>query len=104
MKTCGSGGILLLGDVDGDDPLGHGDLDRGQADAGGVVHGLEHVVDQPPGLGINRFHRFGDQPEPLVGENNDVAQCHSRDLGASARSVNARVSPDCGGACRRQRS
>ena len=37
---------LVLGDVDHDDTLMDVDLGRRQPDAGGVVHGLEHVVDK----------------------------------------------------------
>src|SRR3546814_20685051 len=40
--------LVFAGDVDDDGPLQHADLGRGQADAGGVVHGLQHVVHQPP--------------------------------------------------------
>ena len=48
--------LVLLGEVHGDDPQRHADLDRGEPDAGRVVHGLEHVLDQLADLVIHAFH------------------------------------------------
>jgi hypothetical protein len=79
MKTRG---------VHDDDALGHADLDGGEADAGRLVHGLEHVLDQEPQLRVDLLRRFGDQPQPLVGQDDDVAQRHGGDLGGPARTVN----------------
>ena len=48
MKTRGCGLVspflVLLGEIHGDQPQRLRDLDRGEPDAGRVVHGLEHVV------------------------------------------------------------
>src|SRR5581483_11806826 len=49
--------IAALGDVDDDDALGDVDLRGGQTDAGGVVHGIGHVIDQRAhlvGHGVDR--------------------------------------------------
>ena len=43
----GLGGLVLaLGDVDGDHAARHADLDGGKADAGGLVHGLQHRIEE----------------------------------------------------------
>ena len=70
--------LLLLGEIQGDDALGRADLNGGEPDAGGVVHGLEHVPDQLADAGIDLLDRVGDPPQPLVGEDENVAQRHGR--------------------------
>ena len=52
------------------------DLDRGKADAGRVVHGLEHVLDQLPGRSVDLGDRLGNLPQPLVRQNENVPQRH----------------------------
>ena len=69
--------VVLLRQVHGDDALGHADLDGGEPDAGRLVHGLEHVGDELLHLRVDLLDRFGDEPQPLVGEDQDVAQRHA---------------------------
>jgi hypothetical protein len=51
--------VALLGGVDHDHALVHVDLGGGQADAVGVVHGLQHVGDQGADARIDALHRLG---------------------------------------------
>ena len=44
--------LLRILKVDDQDPLRNAHLDRGEADAGGGVHRLEHVVDERLDLGV----------------------------------------------------
>ena len=81
--------IVLLGEVHGDHALRHADLDGGKPDAGRRVHGLEHVVDQLAQRLVDRLHRLGFQPQPLVGDDEDVADRHARDVRARGGAVNA---------------
>src|SRR4051812_2301340 len=67
---------FLLGKVHGEDALRHPDLDRGEPDAGRVIHGFEHVLDQGLDVGRDLADRLGDQPQPLVGKDDDIAPCH----------------------------
>ena len=41
------------------------------------------------GLRIDRLDRFGDEPQPLVGQDQDVAQGHDRDVSGGPKAVNA---------------
>src|SRR5712691_9649668 len=81
-------GLLFLGQVQGDDALGRADLDGGEPDPGRVVHGLEHVLDQLADAGVDLLHRLGDLPQPLVRQNENVAQRHGRDVSGRRKSVN----------------
>ena len=54
-----------------------GDLDRSEPDAGRVVHGLEHVVDQLPDLRRDLVDRFGHEPEPPVRQDDDFLEGHA---------------------------
>ena len=56
--------------------IGHADLDRGEADAGRLVHRLEHVGDERLQLRVERLHRLGDLPEDGVGRLVDAANGH----------------------------
>ena len=78
MKTCGCLRLVLLGEVHGDDALRHADLDGSKPDAGRGVHGLEHVVDQRAQRLVDGLHRLGFQPQPFVGNDEDVAHGHGR--------------------------
>ena len=49
-------------------------------DAGRVVHGLEHVLDELADAGVDFLHRFGYLPQPLVRQNENVAQRHGGDV------------------------
>ena len=61
MKTCGAFSLVLLGEVDGHDALRLAELDRGKPDAGRVVHGLEHLLDQLADGGVDLGDRLGDE-------------------------------------------
>ena len=71
MKTRGSRDrlalrifrILRLLQVDHQQADRHADLDRGEADAGRVVHRLEHVGDERLQLVVERLHRLGNLPQ-----------------------------------------
>ena len=68
MKTRGSrtgspSSLLRLLQVDHQQPLRHADLDRGEADAGRVVHRLEHVGDQRAQLVVDRLDGRGNLPQ-----------------------------------------
>ena len=80
--------LVLLGEIHGDHALRHADLDGRQPDAGGVVHGLEHVVDQRAQRLVDGADRLGFQPQPLVGKDEDLAFGHCRDLRAGNSGVN----------------
>ena len=69
MNTRGSltgllpSSILRLLQVHHQQALGHADLDRGEADAGRVVHRLEHVGDQRAQLVVDLLDRGRDLAE-----------------------------------------
>ncbi len=48
----------MLGDVDGDDTLGHVYLNGREADTRRRVHGLEHVVDEATHVVVHPRHRL----------------------------------------------
>ena len=73
-------GILGLLQVDDQQADRHADLDRGKADAGRVVHRLEHVGDERLQLVVERLHRLGDLPEDGIGRLIDAANGHGADL------------------------
>ena len=75
--------------VDHQQPLGHADLDRGEADAGGIVHRLEHVFDQRAQIVVElvRFDRGRDGFQPGVRHFEDFTDSHRAHLGA--------VGPSC---------
>ena len=68
--------VHRAGDVDDEDALGHADLDRGQADARCVVHGLEHVIHQRAQVVRDFLHGFGDLLEARVGRDEDGPEGH----------------------------
>ena len=78
MKTRGRGLVSpsssLLGEIHRDQPQRLGDLDRGEPDAGRVVHGLEHVVGELADLRRDLFDRLGDQPQLLVRQDDDFSE------------------------------
>ena len=73
-------GLLLLtfaGDIDDDQATVAADLRRGQADAGRVVHGRQHVLEQCPHAVIDLIDRFASGLQPAVGRKHDRQHCHS---------------------------
>ncbi|MNO88576.1 hypothetical protein D3C76_800310 [compost metagenome] len=69
---------LVLGQIHDDDALVHVHLGGGQADAGGFVHGFEHVVDQLAHGVIDHLDRFGDRAQARIGEFENVQDGHMR--------------------------
>jgi hypothetical protein len=55
--------LLLGGDIQDDDPKETAHLGGGQSDPWGLVHGIEHVLDESPDPNVYNFHRLGDLPE-----------------------------------------
>ena len=80
MKTRGSrlglAVLVGLGEIHGDQPQRLRDLDRRKPDAGRVVHGLEHVVGKLADLRRDLLDRLGDQPQLLVGQDDDFSDGH----------------------------
>jgi hypothetical protein len=68
-------GILRL-EVDHQHAQRHPDLNRGEADARGVVHRLEHVLDQRLELVIELGDGFGHHLEAGIGDFEDFANGH----------------------------
>ena len=66
MKTCG-----LAARLSGPSQSYHSFRprrpDRGKADAGRVVHRLEHVIDELAYFAVDLFHRLGNGTQPRVG-------------------------------------
>ena len=71
--------LALLGDVHYRQPVHQVHLRRSQADAGGLVHGLEHVIEQAleRGLGDPRgIHGVGDHAQARIRVFNDWKKGH----------------------------
>jgi hypothetical protein len=51
-------GCTVFADIHYDQTLADIDLDRRESDAGGVVHGLEHVVDEPAQRVVDMLDRL----------------------------------------------
>src|SRR5690606_34172706 len=88
---------VRVADVDDDDPAALPDLGRGESDAVGVVHRLEHIVHQTPNLVVHGFDRFGHLAEDGVAEEPDLSHCHGpyflRTRRILPRATTTRVSP-----------
>ena len=65
-------------DVVDEHPLLDAHLGRGQADAGRVVHGLEHVVGQPAQVGVELPDLERRLPQDRVAERPDGEESHPR--------------------------
>ncbi len=70
--------LALAGQVHDDHAHRLAHLDRGQADAGGRVHGLQHVVHQGAQCVVDALHVLGDELQLGVGNGQDIAQRHAR--------------------------
>ena len=68
--------VLALGDVDDREPPGDADLDGGEADAGRVVHGLQHVVHETAEIVVDALYRRAFQAQLAVGKGDDVELGH----------------------------
>ena len=80
--------FLRLLKVDHQQPLSHADLDRRQADAGRVVHRLEHVVDERLELVVESLDGGGNDAKPRVGRLDDGQDGHGAKVGFALRVVN----------------
>ncbi len=70
------GVVFSLGDVDDDDALGHADLHGGEANARRLVHGLQHIVEQPVNFRVDPFDRRRNDPQARIGKGEDRKQGH----------------------------
>jgi hypothetical protein len=77
----------LLRRVHHDEPLRHADLDRREADAGGVVHRVEHVGGEPAQLRRDLVHRLGFETQARVGEDDKGTNGHGGEIGARRKPV-----------------
>ena len=69
--------------VDDQHPLGHADLDRSQPDAGRIIHGLEHIVDQRLQIVVDRLDRGRNGAQPRIGRFKDGTDCHATNIGGT---------------------
>ena len=72
--------LALARDIEDDDAARLPDLRRRKADADRLIHRLEHVVHQPPDLGVDRRDRPRLDFEPRVGSGDDRKQSHGSGL------------------------
>ena len=75
LRRVGSG--LALGDVEDDDAGVDRDLRRGEADAGRVIHGLQHVIHQRADPVVHGGDGPGDEAQAAVGQGDDGAKRHA---------------------------
>ncbi|MNT39871.1 hypothetical protein D3C72_1761540 [compost metagenome] len=68
--------VPFLGDVEHQHALRHADLDGGEPDARGVVHGLEHIVGKATDVGIDGFDRGRDLTQDRIGEDDKRLDRH----------------------------
>ena len=54
----------------------HVNLRGSEADAVGLVHGFQHVVDQLANARIDGFDRLGHRVQARIGIAEDVQTCH----------------------------
>ena len=72
-----TGGYRTAGiEIDHRHTLGHTDLDSGEADAAGVLHGLEHVVHEAPERTVDLRDRLGKQLQPRIGRFDELENGH----------------------------
>ena len=85
----GLGVLALAGQVHDDHALRHTDLDGGQADARGVVPGLQHVIHQGAQGIVHPLHGGGFllQHRLVVGDGEDVSDGHGVEVGSSPGKV-----------------
>ena len=54
----------------------HADLDSREPDTGRGIHRFEHVLDERAQGLVDGLDRRGFKPQPLVGDDQDVAHSH----------------------------
>jgi hypothetical protein len=69
---------VVLGRVHHDQAAGHAELGRGKADARRVVHGLEHVFDEPLKLGVHALDGLRLLAQKGVGKDENGSDGHLR--------------------------
>src|SRR5574343_1710992 len=77
----------LFGHIDHDQALVHIDLRGGQADAFGLVHGLEHVVDGLLQARVKSLHGLGHFVQARIGVSEDGKQGHGLYFRRPAKSL-----------------
>ena len=88
MKTCGAGGFVFLGEVDDQHAQRLADLDRGQADAGRVIHRLEHVVGELSQRRIDALDGLGDHAQDGIRQDDERLDRHRPHLRCPVKRVN----------------
>jgi DNA recombination protein RmuC len=71
---------VFLIDVHDDDAFGHPNLHRGQPDAVGLVHSLQHVVDQPADTAVDLVDFGGNGFQFGVGRDKNGADGHGFEI------------------------
>jgi nitrite reductase/ring-hydroxylating ferredoxin subunit len=66
-----------LGHIDNDDPHRFADLRRGEAQAGGCVHRLQHVVHQATHARIDLDDGASLDQQARIGGHKNASQCHA---------------------------
>ena len=89
-EIAGCGLFIRASKIHHDDALGHADLDRRKADAGGVVHGFQHVIHECAEFIRNAaFDGLGDFLQTRVRNGENFANSHGRKIGGGGREINA---------------
>src|SRR6266852_9088151 len=68
--------FALARDIENDDAARIPDLWCRKPNADGLIHRLQHVVHQPPDLGVDRRDGSRLDLEPRIGSRDDREQCH----------------------------
>jgi hypothetical protein len=69
---------IVLGRVHDDQAAGHAELGRGKADARRVVHGFEHIGDEPLELGVHALDGLRLLAQKGVGKDENGSDGHLR--------------------------
>ena len=69
---------ILVARVDDDHAAQDSDLRPGQTDAVGIVHGLDHILDQDGQLLVKFCDRAADLGQDRVADGNDLSECHGK--------------------------
>src|SRR6516165_2449027 len=68
--------LFLFREIHGDQPHRLPDLDCRKTNAWSGVHGLEHIVGEPANFGRHLLDGPGDEPQLLVGQDDDFTDGH----------------------------
>ena len=72
--------FLVLDEIHHHDALRHPDLDGGETDAGGGVHGVEHVVHEGADVVGDRLDRGGNALQQRIGQDDERVSGHAEIL------------------------